>query len=59
MAIYEGLSMSDRSHSTLDLSSTAPPLLWIGRVLGISFLAAPAKFQRTDVPTGTAPAATI
>lgn len=59
MAIYEGLSMSNRSHSTLDLIATTRPFLWTGLVLGISFLTAPAKFQHTDALTGTAPAAMI
>jgi len=41
--------MSDRPHGTLDFFATAIPLLWIGLVLGVSFIATPAKFQAENL----------
>ncbi len=37
--------MSPRPRSTLEFIATALPLLWVGLVLGVSFIATPAKFK--------------
>lgn len=37
--------MSPRPRSVLEFFATALPLLWVGLVIGISFIATPAKFR--------------
>ncbi len=41
--------MSDRPHAARDFLITILPVLWIGMVIGISFIATPAKFQVADL----------
>ena len=41
--------MSERPHAARDFLITILPVLWIGTVIGVSFIATPAKFQVPDL----------
>jgi hypothetical protein len=41
--------MTERSRGVLDLIASALPFVWIGLVMGVSFIATPAKFQAENL----------